>query len=208
MSQLIIRLNSQKKDVEILRNEGSSDFFKVMDKKELIRLLGDVYKDKSKRIPYYTDGFVGIGDSVVAIKQEKHKKYVSYDGKSYRIEFPSCLCITRHNNKSILSVEAYAYKKWIGMETELFIYPFPNMLSGNRICMGSADTRIYENDIKKTLENIIFTQYTHSTVTGIKGFDSTIKYFEYLEKNPFPEHLLMTSKQRVGDLFLSELMME
>lgn len=206
MSQLIIRLNSQKKDVEILRNEGSSDFFKVMDKKELIRLLGDVYKDKSKRIPYYTDGLVGIGDSVVAIKQEKHKKYVSYDGKSYRIEFPSCLYITRHNNKSILSVEAYAYKKWIGTETELFIYPFPNMLSGNRICMGSADTNIYDNDIKKTLENVIFTQYTHSVVTGIQGFKNTVEYFGYLEENPFPDHLLMKANKHVRDLFQSELM--
>lgn len=57
------------------------------------------------------------------------------------------------------------------------------------MCMGSADKRIVDGDIEAALNKIIATPYSHGNFDGIKGFSTTVSYFEYLEENPFPYKL-------------------
>ena len=66
----------------------------------------------------------------------------------------------------------------------------PNELYGNKICLGTANLTIDDNDYVAALERVIFAEYTHTTFSGISGFTDTLRYFEYLSKNEFPYKLL------------------
>lgn len=47
---------------------------------------------------------------------------------------------------------------------------------------------------------IIATPYSHSNFDGIKGFSTTVSYFEYLEENPFPYKLLRKLNRKLRDV--------
>ena len=178
------------------------NYFKAMSIKSIVDLLKkETENASSRRQMRYCEGHIGSGDGVVAILQPKHRRYVTFENKSYHIEFPDCLYVIYHDALSISSIEAYACKKWEGLRTDLFEYPFPNMLSQNKICIGSADKHIQDGNIVAALENIIFTQYSHSSFNGIKGFKNTRDWFEYLEKNPFPEDLMICLNKKARSLF-------
>ena len=76
----------------------------------------------------------------------------------------------------------------------------PNVLSGNMLCIGSADRTIRNNDIEGALNKIIATPYSHATFNGINGFSTTVSYFEYLEDNPFPYKLLRKLNRKLRDV--------
>ena len=76
----------------------------------------------------------------------------------------------------------------------------PNMLTRNEMCMGSADKRIIDDDIEGSLNKIIATPYSHGNFDGIKGFSTTVSYFEYLEENPFPYKLLRKLNRKLRDV--------
>ena len=76
----------------------------------------------------------------------------------------------------------------------------PNVLVENRMCIGTADRTIKDGDVEGALNKIIATPYSHNTFNGINGFSSTIKYFEYLEDNPFPYKLLKKLNRKLKDV--------
>lgn len=82
----------------------------------------------------------------------------------------------------------------------MYEYAMPNMLTGNAMCMGSADKRIVDGDIEAALNKIIATPYSHGNFDGIKGFSTTVSYFEYLEDNPFPYKLLRKLNRKLRDV--------
>lgn len=204
MGQIIIRIKDVNEDIEILdyidgkeyfRVEKFSDFYKKIEK--LVKSNKTTKRDDLKFIA--SSQIIAIGNECVVIKQEETKKIVTFEGKAYKINFPNAIYIIEHENEMITGIEAFAFKKYEGLNTKLFRYPLPNMLTGNKICMGSAPKKIKHGNFEKALEAIIFTQYTHRQVDNIKSFSSTKKYFEYIEKKDFPYKLLIPDGNKLRD---------
>lgn len=129
---------------------------------------------------------------------------MNYDNfsKSYKINFPNAIYIIKFSNNKVNDIYAYSYAEYLGSETQLYEYPMPNELSGNKICMGSAKREIVEGNYVEALERIIATSYTHRNFSGIKGFSSSEKWFEYLSKNEFPYKLMRSLNKKLGDLIV------
>lgn len=198
MKQVILRIRSDEEDVEMLQYDTSkkSEMFSKADKKTVCDFLTSQFitKDKTHKNRSFTlteKGIIAFDDDCIIVNQPEHNRIVIYDNKSYRINFPNSIYIIRHDAVRILDIEAFMYAKYEGVNTVLFKYAMPNMLGENKICMGSADKKIKNNDPVDALENIIFATYSHRTVNNIKSFSGTESYFEYLEKNSFPYELLM-----------------
>lgn len=208
--EMLIRLNSDSSYVEYgLRDNFGNMAFKKINTKEFVSMVNQIYEAKittRKDIALYEDGVIGADAKHIVVNQPERKRIVSYsdllkgDIKIYNIIFPNSLYIIRHTNGRILDIECYAYKEFKGEETALFEYPMPNELSGNKICIGSADRTIKNNKIVEALEKIIFTPYSHESFSGINGFTKTEVYFEYLQKNDFPYKLLRPLKKKLGDV--------
>lgn len=202
MKQMIIRINSTKHDAEVLTTENGQHLFKSIDSKEMMKLLknhfGNSKYNKSK--PKVLSKNIYAQDlGVYAIVQNERKRFVTFKGKSYNIQFPNTFYIVHFSNDKIERIEAYSFKKFNGQKTVLYDYPMPNMLSGNCICIGTANRKI-KSSVENTLDSIIETEFTHQHIDGIKGFKETKNYFEYLSKNPFPYDLLIKTNLKVGDI--------
>lgn len=207
MKQLISRITANQKNVEILTNEGNKEYFKEIDLNEYLETIKQfcstfkTYSNKKSDVILFNDNFIGGGQFCKVIKQQEHKRIVTFKSKSYKITFPNAIYFLYHDEKKVNNIDAYCYIDFEGEKTKLYKYPFPNMLSKNQICMGSAPKEIEDSNYIKALENIIFTQYTHSHVDNIKSFKDTVTYFEYLEKNEFPYELLISlNKNLIGAL--------
>lgn len=200
---MIIRIQSDREDADILIKRGDFEIFKRIRSSVLVKkLIQHFQKDDEDAAPKYIPPCViGYAENCRVIIEPEDLKYVTFREKSYHIHFPNALYIVRAKGNKIVSIEAYAYKKWVGLDTQLYKHPLPNMLGGDRICLGSAPRVIKQDDYKQALDLIIYTQYSHDFVDNIKSFKNTADYFEYLEKNPFPYDLLMEAKKKAGDLF-------
>lgn len=203
MREAIIRLNNKKADAELCIKENKKITFKMLSKEELISLFNKFLinspRDKAN-IKLFSKNTIGAGIDYVVIKQPEHMQYVTYNNCSYKINFPNAIYIIRHDNKNVKGIQCYCYVKFKGGDTELYEYAMPNMLMGNAMCMGSADKRIIDDDIEAALNKIIATPYSHSNFDGIRGFSTTVSYFEYLEANPFPYKLLRKLNKKLRDV--------
>ena len=151
-------------------------------RKELLGGLG---------IPYEVRTIDGIDES-----------YPDNFSKSYKINFPNAIYIIKFSNNKVNDIYAYSYAEYLGSETQLYEYPMPNELSGNKICMGSAKREIIDSNYIEALERIIATSYTHRTFSGIKGFSNSEKWFEYLSKNKFPYKLMRSLNKKLKDIVI------
>ena len=203
MREAIIRLNNKKDDAELCIKQDEKITFKMLSKEELVRLFNEFFiKDQHEKanIKLFSENTIGAGIDYAVIKQPEHMQYVTYNNRSYKINFPNAIYIVRYDNKIVKGIQCYCYIKFKGPETELYEYAMPNMLTGNAMCMGSADRRIIDGDIEGALNKIIATPYSHINFDGIKGFSTTISYFEYLEENPFPYKLLRKLNRKLRDV--------
>ena len=76
-----------------------------------------------------------------------------------------------------------------------------NLLSPNVIGMGAGYTVICYDDLgAEAIRKIIATPYSHASFNGIKGFSTTVSYFEYLEAHPFPYKLLRKLNKKLRDV--------
>lgn len=201
MKQLIMRINDLNSDAEVLEydNARKREYFSAIQIEDLIEKLETFAENRNKRnrkkdIVLYSDQIIGIGDNCVAIMQKEHKRIVTYEGKAYDISFPNSMYIMTYKSDNVDNIYAYCFKEFKGKDTELYKYAMPNMLTENRICMGTAPRKIEKKDYVKALEKIIFTQYTHAHTDNVKSFKETKKYFEYLSENEFPYDLLISAK--------------
>lgn len=206
MSQAIIRLDSSKEDAELCINSKEKTIFKNISFTQLRSIVShycnDECKKNNKNIFLFNDVYIGLGDDYIVIKQPEHLKFVTLLGKGYKIVFPNAIYIMRFNEKKTLVKEiiAFSYKEYKGPDTELYEYPMPNELSRNRICMGTANKEIIDENYLGALDRIISAEYTHRSFTGIKGFSNSEKWFEYLSKNKFPYKFMRKLNMKLKDV--------
>ncbi len=203
MREVIIRLNNKKTDAELCIKQDKRITFKMLSKEELVRLFNEFFiKDprSKEKIKLFSKNTIGSGIDYVVIKQPEHMQYVTYNNHSYKINFPNAVYVVHYDNKIVNSILCYCYKSYKGGDTELYEYAMPNMLTRNEMCMGSADRRIIDDDIEGALNKIIATPYSHGNFDGIKGFSTTVSYFEYLEAHPFPYKLLRKLNKKLRDV--------
>ena len=205
MKQLVFRVTDNSQDIELLTYDQTTkkEFFSAIKANELLRKLQDLMGNNASRredLVFLNESIIAIGSNCSIVKQDGHTRIVTYAGKAYNINFPNSLYLIDHTGSKIIDIEAYCYKKYNGLETELFEYAMPNMLTGSRICIGSAPKEIVDHDIVAALEKIIFTQYTHGHVDNIKSFRDTSEYFQYLTENPYPYELLISTGTKLKDI--------
>lgn len=207
MKDMIIRLSETEEDAEILEvnKVTNQEFFASISLSMLVKKLNDYLKDpyvQNRAKPLLLDqSIIAVSNDFgsIMINQPEHMRIVVYKEKAYKIHFPNAIYIMYQNAGTIDGIKAFAYKTFEGLQTKLYSYPMPNMLGGNMICIGSAPRKIKDSNYVDALENIIFTQYTHSHVNDIKSFKNTVDYFEYLEKNEFPYDLLINGNKVLKD---------
>ena len=205
MRQIILRVTDTSDDAEMLTFDATSkrEYFKTVSLTEVFKAIKNVVKDRintREKLHLLHPEIIALNKSRVMIKQSERKRIVTYEDKAFNINFPNALYIVQFEESKITNIEAFAYKEWNFEDTKLYGYPMPNMLGGNRICIGSAPRDIENQDYVKALENIIFTRYSHRNVDNIKSFKDTIQYFEYLETNDFPYHLLIDLKKSLKEV--------
>lgn len=213
MSQMIIRLNEATDEIEIAeKNEAGNYKFKKMQPDKFVKEINKIYEkyyhfdSLNRDINLFEEGVIAANESFVVVKQPGCKKMVSFsktdqDLKFYNINFPNSLYIIHHENfKKIKNIECYAYIEYIGENTKLFEYPMPNELVRNRMCIGNVDRSIKNKKIVEALNRIIYAPYSHSTFQGVSGFSQTEKFFEYLENNEFPYHLIRSLNAKLSSL--------
>lgn len=198
MKEMIIRLTYDNGDAEVLIHDAikKKDIFKAVSIEELIKNIEEIFiktdqQQHKKNLLIVDEDLIAINNQCIVIKQPEHKRIVTYNNKAYNINFPNSIYIICHRSNKITKIEAFCYKEYQGLGTKLMHYAMPNMLYGNAICIGSAPKDIDPSKYTEALERVIFTQYTHDWVDGIKSFKDTTTYFEYLEKNEYPYHLMM-----------------
>lgn len=209
MSEMVVRFNSRSEaDAEICIKKGNDFIFKKLSLKKLLEILNAQVRDecKNEKIKLLDSQIIALGSNYVAINQPGHKKIVTlrYDdfSKSYKINFPNSIYIIKFSNNKVNDIYAYSYVEYLGTETQLFEYPLPNELSGNKICIGSAKREIIDGNYIEALERIIATSYTHRNFSGIKGFSNSKKWFEYLSKNEFPYKLMRSLNKKLEDIVI------
>lgn len=209
MMEMIIRLNSDQLDVEIaMCEDGCNPTFKKMKRSEFVRIVNDHFLHRDdhyqKNIKIIDSQIIALDDHFVVIKQEEHKKIVTYSCGdelfTYKINFPNAIYIVEIDDNKIKSIECYSYKDYEDEKTALYEYPMPNELIGNHMCIGTADRTIKDGNIIEALERIIFTPYSHRTFGGMNGFSQSQAYFEYLEKNDFPYKMMKSLNKKLKDV--------
>lgn len=123
-----------------------------------------------------------------------------YNEKYYKILHCNAFIKLTVIGDKISTMEIYPYSEYKGKETELYNNPYPNMFSGNKTCMGTAD-RTVEDDYEKSILKILETAYTHHTTqfksSELKG---TVNAFEYLKTNPFPYDQMFKTNIKLKDI--------
>lgn len=220
MKELIIRIKDTSKDAEILYNNliTNEQIEKNISLDTLISILSKAPAADEGNVAcsYIDPSIIGIGSSgnkkAVIVNQPEHVRYITYsvtnkdnitENKVYKINFPGAIykVIIDIAKSEIKDIYAYMYLKYEALQTKLYQYAMPNMLSGNKICIGQADRSINDDNILQSLENIIYAPYSHEILNNIKGFRSTNKYFDYLTKNNIQERYLCDIKKILNDVF-------
>lgn len=215
--EMIIRITDTSQDVEVLINSLVKN--EVLEKNITFRKLLEILEDhiqvnesvtiKCEKLSKEVIGFGFSGKRNTRryiINQPEHKRYVTVSigemQKAYMINFPASIYIVDTSiEEKIQSIECYMYIKFKDDKTELYKYAMPNMLSENRMCIGSALSKIRNNNVIQALENIIYSPYSHSSLNNVKGFKSTTSYFEYLCENTIQKKHLYPLSKKLKDLF-------
>lgn len=204
MNQLILRIKSNSEDVEILNKDSNDkEIFTSVSKKECLEIINREFKEEAfinERFVFVDNNIIAFSNNSVVIKQDEHKRIVTLNGKAYKISFPNAIYIIRHNDNKIMQIKAFCFKKYKGLNTELYRYPMPNMLSDNNICIGSAKRKIIDNDFMQALENIIYAEYTHLFFSDLKSFKNSVEYFDYLSQNEFPYDLMISANMNLRSI--------
>ena len=220
MREAIVRITDSSDDVEILINNLIMDN-EIIEKKMSILKFTDsmnAYINKNAKnkaniqCKYIEPGVIGFSQvgrfERYIINQPEHKRYITYsvnnDNQAYEVNFPSSIYVVNIENNHILSIKAFMYLKWEGLNTKLYEYAMANMLNSNNICIGNAEKNISNGSVIYSLEKIIYAPYSHATLNNIKGFKNTKSYFEYLCSNHIEEKYLISTKRKLNDLFLGK----
>ena len=131
MREAIIRLNNKKDDAELCIKQNEKITFKMLSKEELVKLFNEFFiKDQHEKanIKLFSENTIGAGIDYTVIKQPEHMQYVTYNNRSYKINFPNAIYIVRYDNKIVKGIQCYCYKKYKGGDTELYEYAIKGLL--------------------------------------------------------------------------------
>lgn len=217
MKEMIVRITDVSTDVDLLFNSLAKNevFEKNLSLDKFLEILqNNLIKENNKKndqkikCDVVENGVIGFGSNKnnkkYIIKQPEHQRYITYsvgkDNKVYKINFPSSIYCVFVRNNNIDHIEAYMYFEDNQLNTQLYAYGMPNMLSKNSICIGNAKREIYTS-LMQTLEEIIYAPYSHAELNNVKAFRTTKSYFEYLQKNHIQKKHLYQSKKILKDLY-------
>ncbi len=199
MNTMILKVCDATQDVEVLYQEENRQ---VIEKtvniqqaiKELNAMLGYEYQYELD----FTDGkYLYVketeNNAYYVYLMEEQKIKCTYEDKGYSLSHPNSIFIVKVNKltKQFTRIQAYCFKEFEGRNTKLFDYPFPNMLSNNKICTGTVRNAFV--DVKQTIMDVLEANYTHDETHFLNhAFKKTKVAFEYLSNNPFPYNELVS----------------
>lgn len=199
--QMIMRFNEFSNDVELLTQDGDDGL--IQEKlisvqecaKELLSFSKDAFDFDTLTIDNFSENIlyfkrVGSYDYYIIRMPERRIK-CTYRNKGYSLMHPNTIFKIKINTttKQYRTIEAYCYKNYKGKQTALYRYPFPNMLSSNKICTGTISTEASEP--VEAILNVIEGNYTHDTTSNAE-IKQTNKFFEK-NKNKFNYAILEKS---------------
>ena len=211
MEELIIRITDISEDVEILRHDHLLDktLEKKMSLKAFVTELTSIANRTSDELEpkILPSGCIGYNCSgkkeIYVFNQPEHKRFITYStgkiNKAYKINYPSSIFVVVVNNNRFVRITQYMYVEYKGMETDLYYPAMPN--TTHNMCLGNVRTEIDNGDVLGSLEKIIYSPYSHSTVDNIKSFRNTEDYFNYLTTHSIEPKYLKKYDGKLKDLF-------
>lgn len=208
-NQIIIRITEGVYDAEVLLINDDLTIEKVIPTKqvyELFKTVGHEYKD-NKRI----DIFELHKQNILSIKElgAITKYYVlflernikcTYRGTGYSITHPNSIFVLYVSDNKVRNAEVFAIKEFKGIDTELFLYPLPNQLSGHSMCLGTVEKEFI--NCENAILNIIESNYTHENgsfkLEKKKTGDELFKWLSSLEA--FPYHTLIPVGKKLENI--------
>lgn len=179
MEQIVVRIIPGCKDVELLIRDGF-DYPLIINTNEFMKILYDFYgnvRNDVKCIDLTDSNIFFIkqlsdGHDLYFYKFEERILYPTYQNKIFKHMHPNTVFLLDIFNDHIYSVKAFIYKEWNALDTKLYSYKFPNMLGGNRICIGTIDKKL-EDTILNTILKIVEGNYTADvgSIINVSTFD-------------------------------------
>lgn len=133
----------------------------------------------------------GTANEKYVIRLPERRIKCTYERKGYSVIHPESIFILDINiaNKIYNSIKVFCIKEYKGKKTELYRYPFPNMLGANAICTGTISRDA--SDPMLAILNVIECNYTHAHTSNSK-IKKTVDFFKAIKKS-FPYEILENS---------------
>ena len=202
MKQVICRITTKSPDAEVLIKDGEKQLWKSVKIEDLIKTL-DKYSSGSKKgqkLRLLDPRIIARNDCSLLFKEPEHRRRVFYSGTSFEINFPPCLYFVRFTSRRIMDIDCYTFFEWDDANTDLYLFPMPNMTSSERMCIGTADRTIVSGKVIEAVERIVDAEYTHDHVDNLKRGRSTLAWFRYLKTNKVKKKDLKNPVRKLSDL--------
>lgn len=179
MEQIVVRIIPGCKDVELLIRDGF-DLPVIMNSVEFMKILYDFFGKINSDVKCIdlTDSNIfyikqlSDGHDLYFYKFEERILHPTYKNNLFRHMHPNTVFVLDISNNCIYNVNAFIYKEWKSLDTELYAYRLPNMLGSNNLCVGTIN-RDLEDTILNTILKIIEGNYTADvgSIRNIITFD-------------------------------------
>ena len=174
MEQIVARIIPGIEDVELL----------IQDEKKYPKIINindyiDILKKYACSSSFREEKIIDLTDpNIFYLKQlsngidmyyyrfEERILHPSYNNNIFRHMHPNTVFILELKEDMLISIKAFIYKEWNGLDTKLYVYNLPNMLGENKICMGTINKK-KEETILKTILKVIEGNYS-ADITKIK----------------------------------------
>ena len=186
MRQAVIRITSSKKDAEILVKQNGKEIWKNISIKDLSKKIRSFEPDdggKGGKPVLLDKRILAMSSGKILYREPEHRRLVFYGGRSYEINFPAAINEVSYHGERIKDLRCWTYLKWQGLSTVLYQMPMPNMMSCERMCIGTADRTIIRGNVLEAVDRITDTESSHGHVDNLKKPTSTVKWFTHLKKN-------------------------
>lgn len=209
-NQVITRYIEGSTDAEVLLVKDNSNIEKIMPIKELYKVFNQLsYEYKEDQVSINIFELFKQGVFYYKQSEDRTTYYCHFDERKikctfrevgYNIRHPQSIFIISVKEDYVASVKAYVIKEWKGIDSELFLYPMPNQLSGSSMCLGTVDKTF--NNCNESILNVIEANYTHengrfNNKLKVQG----AKLFEYLQScDVFPYEAVIEVGKTIGNI--------
>lgn len=210
--ETIMRFNSYSTDVELLTQDDKGLIQeKLIDinecAKELMLVSSIGFDFNALTIDNFNENILYFNrkdnKDYYIIRLPERRIKCTYKNQGYSLIHPNAIFKIKINptTKQYENIQAFCYKEYKGKSTELYLYPFPNMLSSNRICTGTISTEA--NDPVQAILNVIEGNYTHDKTSSLKIKD-TKQFFKKMQKT-FDYRILEKTGMILEDLLKEKI---